>query len=493
MPDRGSPAKASLREGRYVLLAALGEGAQGTTWDAVDKREGRPVAVKQFDVRGAKAWKDVELAEREARVLAALSHPKLPRYVEHFEEDGILYLVMEKIEGTPLSTLRKQGSLPQAEVVRLLRDADEVLTYLHGRAPPIVHRDLKPSNVIRRPDGSFAFVDFGAVRERLRPEGGSTVVGTFGYMAPEQFQGRAGPGSDVYAMGATALALLTGQEPEKLPHRGLTLDVHAALGDRVNRSLRDALVKMLEPDPDRRATRIGPLLAGLDAGRSVPPPRRTETRSRDRGRDPEWAEVATMGQDLGRKIRDKIEREVRRNVEQAARGDRHAERNAARRAKLAERRARRQANRAARRDGWDPNRAPPWFVIVILSLGLTVAQIAVALALGVIVPTVLYALSLIFGRSLRDAAQNVSAAGVRARAAIRRARGEIRGQRSEPSEGAASEESGSAEGRARVEPGEEDPRVRVSPGAEDEELAAFDEELARDEKQNDRARRSGRD
>ena len=79
MTDRGSPPKASLREGRYVLLAALGEGTQGTTWDAVDKREGRPVAVKQFDVRGAKAWKDVELAERETRVLASLDHPLLAK------------------------------------------------------------------------------------------------------------------------------------------------------------------------------------------------------------------------------------------------------------------------------------------------------------------------------------------------------------------------------------------------------------------------------
>src|SRR5262252_7359164 len=94
-----SPAsRPALHDGRYVVLAPLGEGTQGTTWDAVDKREGRPVAIKQFDVRGARAWKDVELAEREARVLASLDHPSLPKYVDHFEEDGVLYLVMEKIE-----------------------------------------------------------------------------------------------------------------------------------------------------------------------------------------------------------------------------------------------------------------------------------------------------------------------------------------------------------------------------------------------------------
>ena len=85
-------ANETLREGRYVILRPLGEGSQGTTFEAVDKREGRLVAVKRFSVRGARAWKDVELAEREARVLASLEHPQLPAYVEHFDEDGHLGL-----------------------------------------------------------------------------------------------------------------------------------------------------------------------------------------------------------------------------------------------------------------------------------------------------------------------------------------------------------------------------------------------------------------
>src|SRR4029077_17032967 len=135
-----------------------------------------------------------------------------------------LYLVMEKIEGESLAALRaRSATLSEAEVVRLLQDAADVLDYLPGRAPPVIHRDIKPGNVIRRPDGSFAFVDFGAVRDKLRPEGGSTVVGTFGYMAPEQMQGRALPASDVYAIGATAVSMLTGCEPEELPHRGLAI------------------------------------------------------------------------------------------------------------------------------------------------------------------------------------------------------------------------------------------------------------------------------
>src|SRR5262245_30204178 len=129
----------TFRDGRYAVVRVLGEGAQATTFEAVDKRDGRLVAIKRFRVRGAKSWKEVELAEREARVLSSLRHAALPRYVEHFEEGGELFLVTEKIEGESLLALRKRGvTFSEGEVVRLLRDASGALDYLHGRAPPIV-------------------------------------------------------------------------------------------------------------------------------------------------------------------------------------------------------------------------------------------------------------------------------------------------------------------------------------------------------------------
>src|SRR6188768_3835718 len=128
----GAPAQA-LRGGRYVVVGSLGAGSQGETLDAVDKREGRPVAIKRFTLRRAKSWKDVELAEREATVLASLDHPHLPRYIEHFEEDGALYLVMEKVEGETLAKRRKRGAaLDQQQVLRFLRETGECLRYLHG-------------------------------------------------------------------------------------------------------------------------------------------------------------------------------------------------------------------------------------------------------------------------------------------------------------------------------------------------------------------------
>ncbi|HEX3344795.1 MAG TPA: serine/threonine-protein kinase, partial [Polyangiaceae bacterium] len=177
--------EARLGGGRYVVKRLLGEGAQGATYEATETAGGRTVAIKRYSVRSARSWKDVELAERETRVLASLDHPLVPRYIEHFEEDGALYLVMEKVEGETLEALRKrEGGLPEAEVRRFLASADRALTYLHGRGSPVFHRDVKPGNVVRRPDGSYVFVDFGAVSEVLFRRGGSsTIVGTLGYMA----------------------------------------------------------------------------------------------------------------------------------------------------------------------------------------------------------------------------------------------------------------------------------------------------------------------
>ena len=295
-----------LKDGRYTLLRRLGEGSQGETYEARDngaqstREHPRPealaedfqryvararagetpdargvVAIKCFRVNKAKAWKDVELAEREARTLASLDHPRLPKYIEHFEEDGALYLVMEKIEGESLASLRsRKQTLGVAEVTRMLEDIADALRYLHGRAPFIVHRDIKPGNVIRRPDGSYALVDFGAVRDWLKPAGGSTVVGTFGYMAPEQFQGRASPKSDVYGLGATAVAMLTGCEPEELPHEGLASTSHARCRRETSPGLVRALSAMLQPDPDRRVDSVDDALAFLRAKTTSPTLRR---------------------------------------------------------------------------------------------------------------------------------------------------------------------------------------------------------------------------
>jgi hypothetical protein len=474
----------ALKDGRFVIVGSLGEGSQGHTFDGVDKREGRAVAIKRFDVRGAKTWKDAELAEREARVLQSLSHPKLPKYFDHFEENGALYLVMEKIEGESLASLQKRGAtLSEGEVVRLLQDASVVLEYLHRRGVPVIHRDLKPGNVIRRPDGSFAFVDFGAVRDKLRPEGGSTVVGTFGYMAPEQFQGRALPSSDVYAIGATALSMLTGIQPENLPHKGLGLDVRAALGHRVRGPIVEVLSAMLDPDPDRRPARIALVLPKLEErGRPRPSDRAApsrmdvlserlaqkaaeyeerarehERRARDGGPGARgWLHGAEQWHKAARRLR----RDAARHLEKVAR-------DVSRDARRELRKGARRAERASRhRNGpHTEGHRPPWPVAVLVALMFTAGMVAVAIATQVVVPTLLRFLSVFFAsRALTEAAQAVHAAGESAMIGMDRSRRWFMGHDAH--------EPDRAPGDERIRVGEE--RIRVD--ATSDRAEEFDEE-----------------
>ena len=399
-----APTIGALRSGRYAIIGELGAGSQAETLDAVDKLDGRAVAIKRFQVRGAKSWKDVELAEREARVLSTLSHPNLPVYIEHFEEDGALYLVMEKIEGESLGALRRRsGRLSQADIARFLADADSVLGYLHSRVPPIIHRDIKPGNVIRRQDGSFAFVDFGSVRDQLKPEGGSTVVGTFGYMAPEQFQGRALPCSDVYAVGATALAMVTGREPEDLPHRGLSIDVRAALGSGAEPRLLRALSVMLEPDPDRRAARVpapgsGRRASAAPGSRHRPAP----TSAPAPEADVDWRELRERGREQSQRIREEGRR-LRQEIKQQVREETRRARRAAHHYGVAHQEHWRRQGRFV------PGAA---LVLLVVLLALTAARLATWGLFRIFLPTLLIALSVFFGSPLRRAAWRCREVGV---------------------------------------------------------------------------------
>ncbi len=290
-----TPSPGTLLAGRYAVGGVLGAGSQAETLEAVDEQSGKAVAIKRFQVRGAKSWKDVELAEREARVLATLSHPNLPVYVAHFEQEGALYLVMEKIEGVR-RWRRCAGERPRSRTTKsrnFLRDADGVLCYLHSRAPSIIHRDIKPGNVIRRADGSFAFVDFGSVRDSTEARGRAAPwVGTFGvHGARANFRDARCPAATCTPWGATALALATGREPEDLPHRGHAIDVPAALGRGAQPWLVRALSAMLEPNPDLRPCRV----AAPGAGRRPAASKAASTPPSDAGRAPDFGRYAMKG------------------------------------------------------------------------------------------------------------------------------------------------------------------------------------------------------
>ena len=243
--DLSSASRRLIRD-RYEVVRVLGAGSAGRTLLCSDLREDRRVAVKELHFQHAENWKYLELFEREARMLARLDHPGIPKVFDFFEEsDGstTLFIVQEYIDGPSLQQRMESGPmLGQREIHDLALGVLDVLDYLHGRAPPILHRDITPSNVNLRPDGRPALIDFGGVSVGWRPPGtaGTTVVGTFGYMPPEQLVGQAGPASDLYALGATLLHLATGRPPSEFPFDSGRIEVPDDL------PIDDALARMIE-------------------------------------------------------------------------------------------------------------------------------------------------------------------------------------------------------------------------------------------------------
>jgi hypothetical protein len=242
---------------RYQLVELLGEGGSGSTYSAIQIEDGATVAIKILSLRHLNDWKQLELFDREAKVLSQLNHPQIPKYLEYFHIDTpdnrAFYIVQQLAPGKSLTAWVQSGWRgTEAEVRDIASQLLEILQYLHQQTPPLIHRDLKPHNIIRNDDGRVFLVDFGAVQDVYNNTllKGSTVAGTYGYMAPEQFRGLAVPASDLYGLGATILYLLTHRSPADLPQERLKLSFR----DRVNvsASFADWLETMLEPDTSER-------------------------------------------------------------------------------------------------------------------------------------------------------------------------------------------------------------------------------------------------
>lgn len=243
--------------GRFVLHAFMGGGGQSRTYRASDLETGDLVAVKELSLSLATDWKTIELFRRSTTVLSGISHPGIPRYVDSFEHSGagvtFHYLVQELIDGKSFAQILDEGRrFTQAEVMEIAAELLDILEYLHGSSPPLVHRDIKPSNIMRRNDGSLVLIDFDIVQEILTPEGSSTVaVGTPGYAPLEQYIGRSGPPSDLHALGATLVRLLSQVEPVEL----LDLTSHRVRFEdtvKVGAGFSNILERLLEPDVAKR-------------------------------------------------------------------------------------------------------------------------------------------------------------------------------------------------------------------------------------------------
>ena len=257
--------------GRYEIDSPFRDGGQSSTFLGTDRKTGARVVAKVLDIKGLDTWKQLELFEREVRVLSSLSHPLMPQFLDVLmdEDTGARALIMTHIPGDDLSrVLKKEGPLSEAALWQTLLDVSESLAVLHRASSPLVHRDVKPQNLVRRPDGRVALVDFGGVGSAHRSDG-STVVGTFGYMAPEQLYGQSSPATDLYALGASLLTLSTGKEPEVQQRQGLGIDVDRS-APHLSESLRSILRRLVQPEPAQRYADAAALLQELHKLSDVP-------------------------------------------------------------------------------------------------------------------------------------------------------------------------------------------------------------------------------
>ena len=256
---------------RYRIAGLLGQGGMGAVYRAWDLNLKMAVAVKENADASADAQRQFE---REATLLAHLSHPNLPRVSDHFTLPGARqYLVMDYVEGEDLeSMLARLGALPEEQAVAWVSQVCDALAYLHRQDPPVIHRDIKPANIRITRDGRAMLVDFGI--SKLFEPGGRTTVGaravTPGYSPPEQYgDGATDARSDTYALGATLYHLLTGSPPPESIKRMVNaaeLASPRALNPAISPVVERAVLGALALPTDRRFQNAGALKAALASG-----------------------------------------------------------------------------------------------------------------------------------------------------------------------------------------------------------------------------------
>jgi serine/threonine protein kinase/Tol biopolymer transport system component len=280
---------------RYQIRENLGQGGMGSVYRAIDQNLGMDVAVKENLFTTEEYARQFRL---EAVILANIRHPNLPRVSDHFVIAGEgQYLVMDFIEGEDLrQRMERIGVLVEDEVIMIGAAMCDALSYLHARKPPILHRDIKPGNVKISPDGHIFLVDFGLAKVYQGNQATTTGARamTPGYSPPEQYgTARTDTRTDIYSLGATLYAALTGVIPEDGLARAMDNAALTPLRKRnseVSRHLAAAIEKAMEVDPSDRFQTADEFKLALLNSKSLtqqllgtytvaPPPSETERKS----------------------------------------------------------------------------------------------------------------------------------------------------------------------------------------------------------------------
>lgn len=240
---------------RWVLLRTLEASGVGMTYLARGVDDAQQVVIKELSFGRMESLKHQELFEREAQLLRELDHPRLPQYIDDFVwgvgKHQAHYLVESYIPGPTLGQQMRARQYSERDVLAMLDELCGVLEYLHTRTPAVLHRDIKPDNIIcHAQTGELCLIDFGSARDHMTRHA-TTVVGTFGFMAPEQLVAQATPASDLYALGILGVVLLTKMDVLELinedhvmdwgPHVRASAPTVALLEDLTRRSARERL------------------------------------------------------------------------------------------------------------------------------------------------------------------------------------------------------------------------------------------------------------
>src|SRR3954454_11681282 len=249
---------------RYRLQQRIAIGGMGEVWRATDALLGRRVAVKVLKPEYAADPHFVERFRNEARHTAALSHPGIANVFDYGEVGDMAYLVMELVDGEPLSTvLARDGRLTPATTLDVVGQAGLALQAAHEAG--VIHRDVKPGNILIRPDGVVKVTAFGIARvgdAAPVPQTGM-VVGTAAYLSPEQASGRSTTAaSDIYSLGVVAYECLSGERPFQADSAVGVAMAHATatappLPKDVPPLVADFVMRAMEKDPARRQPSAG--------------------------------------------------------------------------------------------------------------------------------------------------------------------------------------------------------------------------------------------
>lgn len=262
---------------RYKILGVLGGGGQGAVYQARDLNfpdVKKLVAVKEMlnpatdpSLRAS----TIKTFQREANILATLSHPAIPKIYDFFDWNERAYLVMEYIHGNDLEELlSKTKTLPVEKVIEWAMDLCDVLEYLHNHQPEsIIFRDMKPANVMVDNLGKVRLIDFG-IAKTFQPNIKHTMIGTEGYSAPEQYKGNVTPLSDIYSLGATLHHVLTRRDPRLEPPFSFAERPILDFNDKVPPALAAIVEKAVEFEPSKRFQSCLEMKAALEELRYRP-------------------------------------------------------------------------------------------------------------------------------------------------------------------------------------------------------------------------------